>query len=706
MSARDAHDRSFAHALEVLEFERIREVIASYAASSLGRGIAQRMRPLESLDRARRALAETSELRDFLRTHRLPLQGLSDVVQTLEALSRDGRPAEPGALFEVVDLIRCGDSVVAALGRDPDFFPHLATMAEGLPDLSDLVEEIPRVVHPKDGVRDEASEKLASLRREAATLRNSLRERIGAIRRRPQLSKCLQADNTTVKNDRYLLPVKAEYRSWVRGPIRHRSHKGATLFIEPEEIVQSGDRLIDVVEAARREETKILWELTRSVLEREADIARVQRRLARVDFTYAKASLSAAFGLEAPALDDAGELDVRALRHPYLLWIERDARRDIHSPDLDALRERIVPIDVRLSGPRRILVITGPNTGGKTVALKTLGLSVLLALSGVPISAAPESRVPFYSGIFADIGDEQSIEQSLSTFSSHLRQIQSILESASENSLILLDELGSGTDPLEGAALGSALLDHFRERGWTAVITTHLGSLKQYAYQHDEVENAAMEFDERTLTPTYRLLLGVPGSSKALAIARRLGIESSIIERAEREIAEVEEPTREIISRMEKSRRGLERERRRAEKVRRRVQGDAREYRERLQEVDQRREALDREADDEVDRVVRDARERLRPFIKQLQNVPKTHREVVDALGEAVDGLLAATPLGERREAFARSLKKESEVYVPKLGAKGTVRKIHKGDRVVTVLIDGIPVEVGFDDVSWLDAES
>jgi DNA mismatch repair protein MutS2 len=278
-----------------------------------------------------------------------------------------------------------------------------------------------------------------------------------------------------------------------------------------------------------------------------------------------------------------------------------------------------------------------------------------------------------------------------------------ILRGATGKSLILLDELGSGTDPLEGAALGTAILDYFRTNDWKAIITTHLGSMKKYAFLHEGVENAAMEFDTESLKPTYRLLMGIPGNSNALAIARRLGVSEEVIVAAEEEISRVEEPTRELISRMEKSSRGVEKERRRAESVRLEVQQDKAEYSRKLAEIDIRRDFLEQEADLEIDRVMRQAREALKPIVDKLKNVPQTHKPMVDELATEVELLLIGTPLGRKREEFARSLRKGDEVRVPKLRGRGKVRKINKSERVLTVVLDGIPTEVGFDDISWIE---
>jgi DNA mismatch repair protein MutS2 len=695
---------SSGHALRVLEIDRIREVLASYAVSAPGKEAVGRMSPLSDIALVRRRLEETEEMRALLAHERLPLAGVRDVAAGLDAAASGGRPAEPDLLYQVVDLLRTAAAAREAIGRHRTALPNLAEIADAMQDLPSLREEILSKVDPRHGLRDGATEKLAALRAELEALRAALRARAHRILADPRLRTAFQSEGLTVKNDRYLLPVKAEYRSWVHGPVRDRSQSGSTLYVEPDEITLDGDRLLEVLDKERDEVELILWDLTRKALAARATLAAVQEKLAWLDFTAAKAAYAAAFGLTAPEVNEQGILDLRDARHPYLLWLARDLKRGPRDVDLEAVQSRVVPISVRLGETFRILVVTGPNTGGKTVALKTVGLNVLLALSGMPIPAAPGSRVPLYDGVFADIGDEQSIEQSLSTFSSHLKQLIEVVRNAGERSLILLDELGSGTDPLEGAALARALLDRFLARGWQAIITTHIGSLKEYVYSREGAENAAMEFDPRSLRPTYRLLMGIPGSSNALAIARRVGLDPELVDAAEAEVARVREPTREIISRMERSRRQADRERRRAERIRRRAQGDARATEERLREVEAARAAVQEEAQRSVDESVRSVKERLEPILAELRNVPKTHQPAVDRLREAVDSLLAGTPLGARREAFARSLKKEDDVYVPKFRERARVKKVDRGGRVVTVLLNGISMEIGFDDISWIEA--
>ena len=699
-SSRDATRR---HALEILEYERVREALMAYAASPLGKSLIRKMAPLRRVPAIRRALQETDEMRALIRHSRVPLAGLRDIAAEVDHLADDGRPGDAEFLYAIVDLLRTALSVKALLTENASALPALAGMVEGIEDIPELRLGIPEKIDPQDGVRDDASERLASLRREIRELRKSLDSRATRILSTPSLRRAFQSEGVSVQYDRYLLPVKAEYRSWIKGPIRDRSKSGSTLYVEPDEITYDGERLLELLDSERDEVQRLLWELMRQVLDCRPALGRTQTRLSWVDYTFAKASYAEAFGLVTPEINEEGVLDLKEARHLHLLWLARDVRKDPRSIDLEGVRANVVPINVRLGDGFRVLIITGPNTGGKTVALKTVGLSALMALSGVPISAAEGSRVPLYTNVFADIGDEQSLEQSLSTFSSHLTHLIEILRAGDPQSLILLDELGAGTDPVDGAALGRALLDRFVALGWSAMITTHISSLKEYAYDNAGAENAAMEFDDRTLRPTYRLLMGIPGSSNALAIARRMGLDETVLSAAEAEIARVEEPTREIISRMEKSRRRVEKERRRVERVRRRVQGTAKEYDQRLQELDAERQAIELEADIELDRHMRAAKERLQRWLSQLQNLPQSHRNVVEGLTKEVEQLVAQTPLGEKREAFARALKRDDEVYVPKFRERARVRKIDKGGRTLTVILNGLPVEIDFDDVSWLE---
>lgn len=699
------------HALAVLEFQRIREILVAHAATELGREAARELEPLSDDSAVRERLEEAREMVGLLAEHRLPLAGLADVAGQLRSLAEGGRPGEPELLHDLLRLLRGCLSLKAALTSDPDRRAHLATLGRPLHELPALRQELEDSLDVRGGLRDEATERLLSIRGELRSARDAVRNRIQRLRGEARLQKALQSEGVKFKNDRYLLSVRSEFRQHVPGVIRDRSASGSTLYIEPEELVEAGDHLLALLDQERDEVQRILWRLTREALEQEGRIRENQERAARADLARAKALYAGAFGLTFPEITrgEPGEglvLELRDARHPYLMWMHRDAERELEEDQTAVVHERVVPLDLRLGCPRRLVLITGPNTGGKTVALKTIGLAVLMAGSGLPVAAAPGARVPRVSSLHVDIGDEQSIEQSLSTFSSHLTHLREILDEADERSLILLDELGAGTDPLEGAALATALLDHFRDRGWHAIITTHLTSLKEYAFSHEEVENAAMEFDHRTLEPTFRLVTGIPGRSHALEIARRIGLPDELIEQADRHVERVQAPTRELIEKMTDSHVKLEKERRRMVRLRQRAQGERRAAEAEREEAQVEREILRQEADEFVDETLRRARERLHPLLKQLCNLPRGLQQVADDLRCAVELLLTGTPLGARREEFARTLRKDDEVFVPRFRQVCRVRKVNKGERRVTVMLNGIPTAISFDDVTWVTREA
>ncbi len=700
------------HALRVLEYDRVREILASYAMSPLGKALAGALEPGGDAATIERRLREADEMRRLTAIARVPLRGFKDVATSIRTLAEGGRPAEPELLWDTVELLRGAVALREVLKREPDEFPELAALGEGIADVPELREAIERSIDTEGDVRDDATPRLAELRAELRRKRESIRERITRRLAEPKLQRALQAEGIKFKNDRYLLPVRAEHRQAVPGVIRDRSQSGATLYIEPEDLVVEGDALLALIDDERAEVRRILWELTRAVLAAEATLRAVQEAVAHVDLTCAKARFAADYRLTTPALtdpDEAFDLVLRDARHPYLMWLARgraesgDGSSGEGRAAIDRVHEEVVPLDISLGNGRRLLVVTGPNTGGKTVALKTIGLCVLMGVSGVPVPAAEGSRIPMISDLFADIGDEQSIEQSLSTFSSHLTHIREILATGDARALVLLDELGAGTDPIEGAALATSLLEWFDRSSWHGVITTHLGSLKEFAFRCDGAENASMQFDPVSLKPTFRMVVGLPGVSHALEIARRLGVPGEIVDEAQSAIDRVQGPSREVIEKMEHTHRRMERERRRMERLRRRAQGERRAAESEREEARAERDAWRKEAELLADDVIRSARGKIVPLLEKLKSVPKQHRAVVDELRWVVELLLAETPLGERREAFVRSLKKEDEVFVPKFGEKCKVRKVNKTNRIVTVLLNGIPTEVGFDDVSWVE---
>ena len=461
---------------------------------------------------------------------------MHDVRPTAKAAAR-GQVLTPSELLELSGLARAAARLRRAFARLQQETPLLATIGGGLPDLEALRALIVAAIDDRGEVRDSASKDLAAIRRESVTVHDRLQQRMESLLRSAALRPSLQDAIVTLRDGRYVLPVRAEARSAVPGVVHDSSASGATIYVEPLAVIDLGNRRRELQSQERHEVERILRELSDAVGQAAGELVDTVQRLAQLDLALAKARLAA--DLDATALatvardvrwlvDAPAELRLVEARHPL---IEGD----------------VVPVTIEAGDEARALLITGPNTGGKTVALKTVGLLSLMALAGLPVPAEQGTRIPVYDAVFADIGDEQSIEQSLSTFSGHVTAIIDILERAGGRSLVLLDELGAGTDPTEGAALAIAIVDRLVELGATLIATTHHSELKLFAHRHPSVRNASVEFDVQTLAPTYRLRIGVPGQSNALAIAERLGMPGAIVESAREGLSHEQRDLEEVL---------------------------------------------------------------------------------------------------------------------------------------------------------------
>src|SRR3989454_12634855 len=446
------------------------------------------------------------------------LRGARDIRDALRR-ARLGGTLDPEQLVAVSDAVRGAEHLFA----DVRPYPPLAARARFARPPSDVAGAIENAIGVSGEVLDRASVRLGSLRADLRAAQARLQQRLDGLVRSPDLARLLQDPIVTQRAGRYVVPVKAEHRSAVKGIVHDQSASGATVFIEPLEILEANNALREAELAESAEVRRVLDELSRRVERAGEDLDTVVNALAAIDLLIAKAELAEHLECERPVLDAHGVLDLVGARHPLL--VERGTG--------------VVPIDVRLGSGFRVLVITGPNTGGKTVTLRTMGLLVLMGASGLQIPASRGSRVPVVRRVFADIGDEQSIAQSLSTFSSHLRNVVATLAEAERDDLALLDELGAGTDPDEGAALAMAVLETLLERGVLVAATTHYPELKAFALNTPGVRNASMEFDSNTLRPTFRLHIGLPGASNAFAIAERLGLDKSVLARADTHLSEL-----------------------------------------------------------------------------------------------------------------------------------------------------------------------
>ena len=687
-----------AHALRVLEFDKVKQLLAGFASSTLGRSVAEKMSPLKDKDDIAATIEQTTEMRDVIRRHgRFPMGGLRDIRPLLKKMHELGHPVEPVDFRDIHDTLRAGEALRAYMRELGDDFPRLVSLSRNLSEFPDICNTIDFCIDRRGKVRDSASSKLTEIRRDISRLQTAIRQKVEAIVSSRNLRGFLQQELFTIRDGRCVLLVKAEQKYRVKGIIHDMSQTGATAYVEPEALVDMGNELSDCLYEERREVTRILWDITFKILEREAEVRRNLDVLAWIDFTYAKARFGNAYDMEPPQINEEGYLRLREARHPLLL--EMNLKK---AADIEEAKKEVVPLTAHIGDDFDVLVITGPNTGGKTVALKTFGLLSAMALCGLHIPAGRGSEVPIFHDVYADIGDEQSLEQSLSTFSSHMSNIVRILEAADERSLVLIDEMGSGTDPAEGAALGTAILDHLYNRGARTVVTTHLGVLKSYAYSRPRAENASMEFDTKTLQPTYKITIGLPGSSNAITIAKRLGMLPDVIGEAEELMSGEDTSATRLIDEMQTSRIEMERMREDIERIREETERLKREYQEKVDEVIARRELLAKEAEAEIDAAFNRLKDRMAELLAPLKNAARPVAQQAHEIERIITDTLHSTPLAIKRREYALHLKKGEFIYVPKLRSRCMVKKVDKKRERVILMMGTVETEVSFNDLTWV----
>ncbi len=628
------------HSLRVLEFDKIRHLLAEHAACSLGRERAVALVPVTDLEHIRRTLAETSEAREILLSHgSMPLGGVTDIRELVRKAEIESM-LQPLELLDIAQTLGAGRRLRSFLLKQKDNAPILAGFAGRISVFEKLEEHITHSISAGGDILDSASLSLGRVRSDMKTTHSRIMERLNSMIQSSKYRTAVQDPVITQRHDRYCLPVKVEYRSVIRGIVHDASASGATLFVEPEQVIDLGNDMKRFVAKEREEIEKILRALTAEVTVIAADALLSVDAIAHIDFVTAKAGLSLKMDANEPLLNKDRWIRLVAARHPLLTG-------------------DVVPIDVELGRKFTSLLITGPNTGGKTVTLKTMGLLTLMAQSGLHVPAAPGTEIAVFDQVFADIGDEQSIEQSLSTFSSHVRNIVRVLKTVHPNSLILFDELGAGTDPAEGAALAKAVLEFLMAAGSRIVATSHYGELKEYAFTRDKVENASVEFDLETLRPTYRLMIGVPGSSNALSIAARLGMPEDVIRHARVSLSGREDGSDEIIRRIEESHKA--------------AMDDQREARQAAIEADQLRKRYEEQV-----RKLEHARENLEDEVRGRgkQLIERYTRR----LDRAMEELAKTTAAGKRSE----RLKHET---------KETLQKIREDLVEITEPVEELPVE-------------
>jgi DNA mismatch repair protein MutS2 len=632
-------------ALQALEFDRIVEALASYAATPLGAVRLAALRPQTDPRRVASLLSATTEGVRFLETEgRLPLRAPADLDAILAALAIEGRPLEPLRLIGLADFLESIENARAAIRRTAPAFPALRAVVEMTASFKTEIAEVREKIDASGGVVDNASAELRSLRDRVRRLRGRLQGLLESFVRGKETARYLQEQIVTDRNGRYVLMIKAEHRAAIPGIIHGSSASGATLFLEPLSTVELNNEIVALEEQEAEEVRRILLALTNGFRGRPADIQRTVDSAIELDVIQAKAEFSRLIGGNEPAISPDGALELRSARHPLLIaalaarLIDRSRRADSGNSrngdpgsdfdePADAARGtkpvtgRIepVPVDILLTPPTTVLMITGPNTGGKTVALKTAGLLALMAQAGLHIPAASGSRLPVFRSVFADIGDEQSIAASLSTFSWHITNIASMDRRLSLPALVLLDEIGVGTDPVEGGALGMAIIDHFRRRGALVIATTHYEALKSYASTTEGAVSAAFGFDPETFAPTYHLAYGSPGRSLALEISGRLGLNPVILTAARANISDREAQLAAHLKKVDEDLRELEHEQRLVAREREAMHEAEARLRTREVTLREREEAAKRRFDQQIDEQLRNARREIDAVVDDLK---------------------------------------------------------------------------------------
>jgi DNA mismatch repair protein MutS2 len=658
-----------------LELPKILERLASYTAFSAGAEKARALEPSWLFQEIRDRLDTTTEAAALLEARpQTTVGGARDVRSQVEAAER-GATLLPGDLLDVRGTLMASRSLQQPLIRLRNQFPRLADIAQRIAPCPQLSDEIGCCLDERGQVRDGASDKLARIRRALDTAHSRLMDKLQRMIADPRNAPYLQETLVTRREGRYVIPLKADFKGRIPGIVHDRSASGATLFIEPLSVVDLNNTWRELQVEEEQEVRRILADLSALVAAHGAAIRHTVDALADLDLAFAKARYAEDSQATAPELVPRPAAVVRYLqaRHPLL------------DP------ETVVPIDVEMDSENHVLVITGPNTGGKTVTLKTVGLLTLMAQSGLHIPAAPGSALSTFHAVYADIGDEQSIEQSLSTFSSHLTNILSFIDQADDHTLVLLDELGAGTDPSEGSALARALLEAFRQRGATTLVATHYPELKAYAQVTPGVQNASVEFDAETLQPTYHLTIGLPGRSNAFAIARRLGLDEVILRAAENMVGRDERQTEDLLEDLHQLRLQAVRSRDEAQAARRGAEREAEELRRRLAQIEEERAEILEEAYQEAQAELEALRKEVRALRQRLQ-ATSAEAEVV-AIERQVEDLEAAAP--EKPEPPpppapatpppARPLEVGDRVWVAALSAEGEVLSLEGNQAEVQV---------------------
>lgn len=678
--------------LKAIEYDKIMQAVSEFASLENAKKELLGFYPVSSLKEAEILLEKTAEAYKYLYTFSVPSVYFFDDVT--DELSR----VDMGGTLTMGEILKVGDALRSArlmrngiLSVNDESLFLIKEIASRLYENKEFEEEISKKIISDEEMSDNASQKLSSIRREIRNLNARIRDKLNSYAH-GSLSKYLQNDVVTIRQDRYVIPVKSEYRSFVKGFIHDQSSSGATVFIEPEIVIELNNELKRAMLDEAEEVHRILVNLSERITNFSDAIRYNTENLTEIDSFFARAQYAFKNNCSYPLLNDRGIIDIKAGRHPLI---------DVKT---------VVPVNVSLGMDYNFMLVTGPNTGGKTVTLKLVGLLSLMAMSGLFVPCEKGSKISVFNGVYCDIGDEQSIEQSLSTFSSHIKNIISILDNIDEKSLVLLDELGAGTDPEEGSALALAVIETLIEKNCFGIITTHYSKLKQYAGNSDKIENASMEFDSKSLRPLYKLNVGIPGSSNAIDIAKTLGLDGKIIERALINLSDKTLNFENVLKKAEASRRESEKLSEELTKLSAEKEKEISVIKEEKEKIIKEREKIYAEAKRETKRIVSEKLEEAEEIIEELKDILKRanleSKDIIRAseLKNRIKNSRYLTvendtaPI-EMKPVNFDELKEGVKVYVKTLGSFAIVKSIRKNKNEVEVLLGDVSVIIKSSDI-------
>ena len=653
---------------KILEYKRILSRLREKAGTTLGKELAGGLLPSGDREEVRERLQQTAEAVYVSSMAQPPLGGIKDIRESIKKVGL-GAVLAPDELLDILTTMYAMREMKRFFKELEAEAPILKNWARSLEILGQLEKDLEHIVDEHGNLRDDASVELKRIRREIRSSQAKIKDHLAGLLHNNEYQKYFQEAIVTMRGDRYVLPVKQEYRQHFPGIVHDQSATGSTLFIEPMAVVNLNNDIKQLTAAERHEVERILRAASQKIRKNDSQLMDNCEIMAQVDFAFAKANLAYEMKATEPVLNEAGVTKLMSARHPLL------------PPD------KVVPIDITIGDSYSMLLVTGPNTGGKTVSMKTFGLLVLMAQSGLFLPVESGSEIAVYSNIYADIGDEQSIEQSLSTFSAHMTHLVSILDKVEPEDLVLLDELGAGTDPEEGAALAMAILERLLTIKATVLATTHYSELKTFAFGREGIENACVEFDVATLRPTYRLLIGIPGASNAFAISRRLGLSESLIIRAKQLIQADHAQFEQVINQLEKEKMLYEQMNADIEtRLRRAEQMEAKAEAMRV-ELNQKKADILRRAKDEGAALVRRMRRESEEVISQLKEqfndqgiqkrqaaIQAARDQINEAAGKVRPGIVSVKAF--RKPVDLKTLEPGDIIYVTKLDQKGTVLSI------------------------------